>query len=222
MHNEDDAHNEHESHGDKGQSRRNEDESQHNEDNSRRLFLIKSLTGISAAWLALRLPEIAAAQEHAHRASQSAAPIKFEFLSPEQATEIEAIAAQIIPTDDSPGAREARVIYFIDRALTTFDKESQPLYVKGLKDLQARQKKMFRNSAKFSDLSSEQQIKVLKAFEKNPFFGIVRTHTIMGFLCDPSYGGNQGKVGWNLIGFRDEFYFKPPFGYYDREFKETQ
>jgi gluconate 2-dehydrogenase gamma chain len=203
-------------------ARRDEDQSQRSEDNSRRLFLIKSLTGISSAWLALRMPEIAAAQEHAHRALQSAAPVKFEFLSPEQANEIEAIAAQIIPTDDSPGAREARVIYFIDRALTTFDKERQPLYVKGLKDLQSRQKKMFRNSAKFSDLSSEQQIKVLKAFEKNPFFEIVRTHTIMGFFCDPSYGGNEGKVGWNLIGFKDDFYFKPPFGYYDREFKETQ
>ncbi len=194
----------------------------HNEDSSRRLFLIKSLTGVSSAWLALRLPEIVAAQEHAHQAAQSSAPTKFEFLTLEQSTEIEAVAAQIIPTDDTPGAREARVIYFIDRALTTFDKDKQPVYVKGLKDLQSKQKKMFKNSAKFSDLNSEQQIKVLKAFEKNQFFGLVRAHTIMGFFADPSYGGNYGKVGWKLIGFKDDFYFKPPFGYYDREYKETQ
>ncbi|HZM88370.1 MAG TPA: gluconate 2-dehydrogenase subunit 3 family protein, partial [Blastocatellia bacterium] len=133
------------------------------QDASRRLFLIKSLTGVSAAWLALRMPEIVAAQEHAHQAVQSSAPVKFEFLSPEQAVEIEAVAAQIIPADDTPGAREARVIYFIDRALSTFDKERQPLYVKGLKDLQAKQKKMFKNAAKFSELNSEQQIRVLKA-----------------------------------------------------------
>src|SRR5438093_10687900 len=100
-----------------------------NEDNSRRMFLIKSLTGVSSAWLALRLPEIVAAQEHAHHATQSAAPVKLEFLSPEQAAEVEAVAAQIIPTDDSAGAREARVIYFIDRPPTTFDKDRQPLYV---------------------------------------------------------------------------------------------
>ena len=191
------------------------------QDASRRLFLIKSLTGVSAAWLALRMPEIVAAQEHAHQAVQSSAPVKFEFLSPEQAVEIEAVAAQIIPADDTPGAREARVIYFIDRALSTFDKERQPLYVKGLKDLQAKQKKMFKNAAKFSELNSEQQIRVLKAFEKNQFFEIVRTHTIMGFFSDPSYGGNYDKIGWKLIGFKDEFYFKPPFGYYDREYKET-
>jgi gluconate 2-dehydrogenase gamma chain len=193
-----------------------------NQDASRRMFLIKSLTGVSSAWLALRMPEIVAAQEHAHRAIQSPAPVKFEFLSPEQAVEVEAVATQIIPTDDSPGAREARVIYFIDRALTTFDKDKQPRYVKGLKDLQSRQKKIFKTSAKFSDLNSEQQIKVLKAFEKNEFFEIVRTHTIMGFFSDPSYGGNFEKAGWNLIGFKDEFYFKPPFGYYDREYKETR
>lgn len=192
------------------------------EESSRRLFLIKSLTGVSAAWLALRLPEIVAAQEHAHSAAQAVAPTSFEFFTPEQAAEVEAVAAQIIPTDDTPGAREARVIYFIDRALTTFDKDKQAQYVKGLKDLQSKQKKMFKKSPNFSSLSSEEQIKVLKAFEKNAFFETVRVHTIMGFFSDPSYGGNYDKIGWKLIGFKDDFYFKPPFGYYDREYKETQ
>jgi gluconate 2-dehydrogenase gamma chain len=193
-----------------------------NDGTSRRLFLIRSLTGVSSVWLMLRLPEIVAAQEHAHHAAQSADSTKLEFFSPEQAVEVESIAAQIIPTDDTPGAREARVIYFIDRALTTFDKDKQDQYVKGLKELQARQKKMFKNSAKFSALNSEQQIKVLKAFEKNEFFDTVRAHTIMGFLADPSYGGNYNKIGWKLIGFQDDFYFKSPFGYYDREYKETR
>ena len=192
------------------------------EDVSRRLFLIRSLTGVSSAWLALRLPEIVAAQEHAHKAAQSDAPAKLEFFTPEQAAEVEAVAAQIIPTDDTPGAREARVIYFIDRALTTFDKDKQQQYVKGLKELQSKQKKMFKKSAKFSDLNADQQIKVLKAFEKNEFFETVRVHTIMGFFADPSYGGNYDKAGWKLIGFKDDFYFKPPFGYYDREYKEGQ
>jgi len=191
------------------------------DDFSRRMFLIKSLTGVSSAWLALRMPEIIAAQEHAHQAAQAEAPTKLDFFTPEQAAEVEAVAAQIIPTDDTPGAREARVIYFIDRALTTFDKDKQPQYVKGLVELQKKQKKMFKNSAKFSGLNSEQQIKVLKAFEKNPFFEMVRVHTIMGFFADPSYGGNYDKIGWKLIGFKDDFYFKPPFGYYDREYNEA-
>jgi gluconate 2-dehydrogenase gamma chain len=191
------------------------------EDVSRRLFLIQSLTGVSSAWLALRLPDILSAQEHAHHAAQSAEPVKLEFFTPEQAAEVEAIAAQIIPTDDTPGAREARVIYFIDRALTTFDKDKQNQYVKGLKELQAKQRKLFKNSTTFSTLTSDQQIKLLKAIEKSPFFETVRTQTIMGFFADPSYGGNYDNIGWKLIGFEDKFYFKPPFGYYDREYKEA-
>lgn len=187
------------------------------EESSRRLFLIRSLTGVSSAWLAFRLPEILAAQEHAHLAIQSPAPVKHEFLTAEQAAEVEAIAAQIIPTDDSPGAREARVIYFIDRALMTFDKDKQPEYVKGLRELQAARKKMFRNSRKFSELTSEQQIALLKKIEKTGFFNLVRTHTVMGFFADPEYGGNFNQAGWKLIGFQDQFNFKPPFGFYDKE-----
>lgn len=187
------------------------------EESSRRFFLIRSLTGVSSAWLALRLPEIVAAQEHAHLATRSPAPVKLEFLTPEQAAEVEAIAAQIIPTDDSPGAREARVIYFIDRALMTFDKDKQPEYVKGLRELQAARKKMFRNSRKFSELTSEQQIALLKKIEKTGFFNLVRTHTVMGFFADPEYGGNFNQAGWKLIGFQDQFNFKPPFGFYDKE-----
>lgn len=188
--------------------------------NSRRLFLIRSLTGISSTWLALRLPEIVAAQEHAHLVALSQDSIKLQFFSPEQAAEVEAIAAQIIPTDDSPGAREARVIYFIDRALTTFDQDRQKDYAKGLKELQMTQKKMFPRSARFSDLSSAQQIALLKKIEKTEFFNLVRNHTVMGFFIDPSYGGNFNQIGWKLIGFEDKFNFKPPFGYYDRDYKE--
>lgn len=193
-----------------------------NEDTSRRLFLLKSLTGISSAWLALRLPEIVDAQEHAHRAAQSVPAVEFEYLTAEQATEIEAVAAQIIPTDDTPGAREVRVIYFIDRALMTFDKDKQPQYVKGLKELQAKQKRMFPKAARFSELGSEQQIALLKKIEKTAFFDLVRLHTVMGFFADPAYGGNFHQAGWKLIGFQDQFNFKPPFGFYDRDYKDGQ
>jgi hypothetical protein len=43
----------------------------------------------------------------------------------------------------------------------------------------------------------------------------------MGFFIDPAYGGNFNQIGWKLIGFEDKFNFKPPFGYYDRDYKET-
>ena len=186
---------------------------------SRRFFLIQSGAGIVSAWLLSHPTEVLAAQEHAHRAAQSAAPVKFEFFTPEQAAEIEAIAAQIIPTDDTPGAREARVIYFIDRALATFAVEERATFVKGLKELPSKVKKQFKTKQRFSDLNSDEQIQSLKAIENSPFFELVRTMTIMGMFANPEYGGNNDQIGWKLIGFEDQFLFKPPFGFYDRDYR---
>ena len=151
----------------------------------------------------------------------SAQPGKFGFFSPEQAAEVESLAARIIPTDDTPGAREAGSVYFIDRALTTFDRDRQTAYTQGLESLQSKARELVPGAGKFSGLTAAQQIQVLKAIEKTPFFAQVRTHTITGFLANPEYGGNQNKVGWNLIGFEGAFHYAPPFGYYDRENKSA-
>ena len=88
---------------------------------SRRSFLAGSATGLGSAWLASQWPAILAAQEHAQKVARSGKPGKLGFFSAEQGAEVESVAAQIVPTDDTPGAREAGCLYFIDRALTTFD-----------------------------------------------------------------------------------------------------
>jgi gluconate 2-dehydrogenase gamma chain len=186
---------------------------------SRRSFLIGSASGLGSAWLASSWPAILEAQEHAHRAADSEASARFEFFSPEQAVEIEAMTAQIIPTDETPGAREAHSVYFIDRALTTFDRDRQPIYAEGIRDLQTKTQELFPGVNQFSELTSAQQIQLLTAIEKTEFFEQVRQHTVIGFLANPEYGGNHNKVGWKLIGFEDKFVFEPPFGFYDRDYK---
>ena len=137
-------------------------------------------------------------------AAESGEPAAFQFFSPEEAVEIEAVAAQIIPSDDAPGAREARVVYFIDHVLTTFDRDKQPAYKQGLKDLQHKTLEMFPGANRFSSLTPAQQIQLLTAIEKTEFFELVRVHTIMGYLSRPEYGGNHDQAGWKLIGFEDE------------------
>src|SRR5260370_21203198 len=165
------------------------------------MFLLNSLSGLSRGWLALRWPAILAAQEHAQRAEASSRPVQFQFFSPEDAVEVEAMAAQIIPSGDIPGAQEARVIYFIDRVLVTFDRDKQPAYTQCLKDLRQSAQVLFPSVNRFSSLTPAQQIQVLTAIEKTDFFELVRLHTIMGFLAKPEYGGNHVQVGWKLIGF---------------------
>ncbi len=134
---------------------------------------------------------------------------------------MESVAAQIIPSDETPGAREAGAVYFIDRALNTFDRERQGLYTQGLGTLQAKTRELFPDAATFSGLRSDQQIQVLKAIEKTPFFAQIRTHTITGYLANPEYGGNRNQAGWKLIGFDGKFRYEPPFGYYDAESKAS-
>jgi gluconate 2-dehydrogenase gamma chain len=182
---------------------------------SRRSFLVNSVTGLNAAWITANYPGILAAQEYVRGATQAGQVPPLAFFNQAQAAEIESMAAQIIPTDETPGAREAHCLYFIDRALTTFARGSQPVYLKGLEDLQVKTRQLYPDATKFSALPSEQQIKTLTAIEKTPFFNTVRTHTIIGFLARPVHGGNYDKIGWKLIGYDDSLNHKPPFGYYD-------
>ena len=163
-----------------------------------------------------------AAAQHAAQMREVIPPAKLEVLTADQAAEIEAAASRIIPTDDTPGAREAGVIYFIDRALGTFATDSRGDYEKGLSVLQAKTHELFPNTQKFSQATSDQQDTVLKALEEQPIFELILTHTIMGFLADPARGGNRGAVGWKLIGFDDSPAFAPPFGYYDRDYPGWQ
>jgi gluconate 2-dehydrogenase gamma chain len=161
------------------------------------------------------LAEVAAAQQHAHEAVQSATPPTFQTLDPATALEIDAIVSQIVPSTDGPGAHEAGVIYFIDRALATFDASLREAYHAGMGRVQQKRKEMFSASASVAELSSEQQIQLIHAIEHTEFFELLRTHTMYGFLGNPSYGGNRNHIGWKLIGFDDRMAFQPPFGYYD-------
>lgn len=203
-----------------------------NESVSRRRFLSRGFTGLSAVWATAQWPALLAAATHAHQAAKSATPPKFEFFTADEAREIDAITARIIPSDDTPGAREAGVVYFIDRGLTTFGVDEQKTYRDGLPELQARVTEMFPGVSRFAALTPEQQDEVLHSLDKQSpggrqrrfrtspgaqnFFETVRQHTIAGFLIDPDYGGNRDGAGWKVIGREREHMFQPPFGYYDK------
>src|ERR1700675_1318118 len=163
-----------------------------NENLSRRNFLSRGSAAVSAVWLSAHWPAIVAAAEHAHQAAKSSAPPKFQFFTPQEAVEIDAIAARIIPSDETPGAREAGVVYFIDRALTTFAVDDQKPYREGLPALQARVSELFPALEKFSAATPQQQDQILRSLDEqsgparrhsrssgasSSFFQAVRVHT---------------------------------------------
>jgi len=187
---------------------------------SRRLFLGQAGASLGLLWLGSLTPDLVA-QAHAHaQQTASGAGKSYRFFTPEQAADFDAFSAQIIPTDDTPGAREANVVHFTDYVLSTVDRDQQAQMNDAFKTLHEQVARTASEKTSFAALTSAQQIEVMKAMEKTPAFQLLRGFTMTGFLCDPALGGNKDKVGWKLIGFEDLFLYKPPFGYYDAYYDE--
>jgi len=211
----------------------------------RRQFLSRGLAAVGATWTAAHWPAVLSAAEHAHKAAASPETQKFEFFTPAEAREIEALSSCIIPSDGTPGAREAGVVYFIDRALVTFSVDDQKTYREGLPELQKRVTELFPGASLFSAATLDQQEAVLESLDEagakaspqrpqrlryrrsaaaQPLFEVLRVHTIAGFLIDPEVGrkGNRDGLGWAVIGREPGHGFQPPFGFYDKNYPGWQ
>jgi hypothetical protein len=189
------------------------------DDISRRSFLLSGSGLVTSAWVASQWPAIAAAAQHAAQVPADTAPAHFEFFSVGDAADVEAICAQIVPSGATPGTREARAVYFIDRSFLTYFSAMAPDYRRGLADFQTKFRASNPQAASFAAADSAQQIAFLKTLDGTPFFGATRTLTVLGMFTSPKYGGNYQGSGWKLMGFADQHAFAPPFGYYDAEYK---
>lgn len=179
---------------------------------SRRSFLRVSGGIVGGSWLALQWPALLTIAEAA--AADHSAGSAFKYLAPAEAAGLEAMAARIIPTDETPGAREAGVIHFIDRALGEFVAEAAGDVRVGLEDLDSRAATLEAGS-RFAQLDAASQDALLRQIEATPFFGLVHFLTVAGMFALPSYGGNRDMLGWQLLGFDHRHGWSPPFGHYD-------
>jgi gluconate 2-dehydrogenase gamma chain len=177
---------------------------------------LRSLSALAAAG-ALDWSAMAHAGHDAHMAMQAPGPIRYTLLGPAEVADVEALTSQIVPSDDSPGAREAGVTFFIDRALASFFAHWRPGFMQGLAQFQDAVRTAHPQSASFAALPPAQQIEFLHTVDTTPFFDQARTLTVCGMFSSPVYGGNRENVGWKLLGFEDLHVFQPPFGYYDRD-----
>jgi gluconate 2-dehydrogenase gamma chain len=185
---------------------------------SRRAFLLSTGGLLSSAWVGTHWPAIAAAAHHAEEMAATPAVVGFQFFSPSEAADVAAIAAQIVPSGEALGAREAHAVYFTDRALSTFFAGWAADYRTGLADFQTKFHAANPAAASFAAASSDDQIAFLKTVDHTPFFETERTLTLLGMFTSPKYGGNYQGSGWKLMGFEDRHIFAPPFGYYDAEY----
>jgi Gluconate 2-dehydrogenase subunit 3 len=138
-------------------------------------------------------------------------------LSPAERADFEAIASRILPSDDgTPGAKEANVIGFLERAFTSFHSFRLEGAREGLADLNRRA------GGSFSAQPVERQDALLREIEATSFFQLFRALTLCGMFADPSWGGNREKAGWKLLGFDDRAIWQAPFGAYDAQAAEGE
>jgi hypothetical protein len=165
-------------------------------------------------------PQIAAAAEHAGHGDHdtTAPPTALATLSAAEAADVEAIANQIVPGGATPGARDARVLYFIDNALGSFFAPQLPSFRRGLAEFQLAYAARNGAGSTFSAAPEARQIAWLHEVDTTPFFAAVRRLTVLGLLASPKYGGNHDGEGWKLIGVVNRHAWAPPFGYYDKDY----
>lgn len=187
---------------------------------SRRQFLTAVGNLASASWLTLNWPQIAQAAvqaEHgAHGGGEGHASLT--TLTASEAAEVDAIANQIVPGGDTPGARQAKSVLFIDNALGSFFGGQLPAFREGLAQFTAAYAASAGAGSLFSAASDEQQIAFLQEVDETPFFTAVRRLTVLGLIALPKYGGNHEYAGWNLIKMENSHVFSSPFGFYDRDY----
>ena len=175
--------------------------------------LLKRAGMAGAALTIPAAPALPGVDEQARPAAPPAAAPRrepIENLTAAEADLLELICDRLIPSDaNGPGAREARAVHYIDRALGGALKESREAYRAGLAAFEAYSRSSRR--APFAELSERDQISLMINVELGTatgftgssaqFFNMVRTHTLQGTFGDPYYGGNANFVGWDLIGY---------------------
>jgi gluconate 2-dehydrogenase gamma chain len=137
-------------------------------------------------------------------------PEQLHAISAAESDTLNAFVARLIPTDASgPGATEARVGRYIDRALAGPARDLADAFSAGLAAVDELARTRF--GAAFAALAPEQQDAILTdiAADTAPgfgassgaFFQMIREYAVQGMFCDPVQGGNRNFVGWDLLGY---------------------
>lgn len=151
---------------------------------------VLALAAAASHYAGFRQWVFAGAAGDAQRANESAAgPYVPQFFSPAEYATVEALASLIVPSDETPGAREAGVSEFID-FMAASDPSMQTRFRRGLAWLDAWA--ITHAGQPFRRLDATAQTALLDrlAYARNQrpgedegraFFRLIRDYTVMGF-----------------------------------------
>ena len=146
--------------------------------------------------------------QHSHgeaSLAQVATPYKAKVLKPGQMEWVAKLVDLIIPRSDTPGASDAGVPVYIDRALSR-TASAKTRFLAGMAQLDAAAKRKF--GAEFLKLEAAKQIELLTAIQDEKsalgrFFKLAKDLTIEGYYT--SKPGLTVELGWNANTFLAEF-----------------
>ena len=129
-----------------------------------------------------------------------------------------AFAAQILPSEPgSPGAEEAGVVFFVDRAFgDPYFATTVPVVRAGLAELDAQARAAGARHG-FSSLPHAGQVAAIRRIANGQFFAAARTLVLIGTFADASYGGNRSGTGHMIVGMEHQPSYSAPFGWYDAQ-----
>lgn len=182
---------------------------------SRRAFLAASAAAGRGSLIALTLPMILTACSRATEAMLEGG--RLHTFTADEAKELDAIAARIIPTDETPGAREAGVVYFMDYVLGDERDKELAAVRQGLAELQSASASTYGEPT-FSSLDAASQDRLLTCIERGEFFQTLRFLTVAGMYALPEYGANPERIGNALSGFEARHAWQSPYGFYDADY----
>ena len=121
-----------------------------------------------------------------------------------------ALAEQIIPRDDFPGATDLGVINYIENWLTIYYPERLPFYHDGILALQESSNKLCGKN--FQELDASVQVEIMKKMEtyklpseywktvsQGEFFNEILDRTMQGFYGNPRHGGNKDFASYKMM-----------------------
>lgn len=136
----------------------------------------------------------------------------WRFFTISEAELIIAIAEQIIPGDEDPGATDANVINFIDKQLAGYYSEFQDIYRNGISAVQKSSERLHHKE--FQQLQWDIQTNFLQKMsngelpqedwpenKQKEFFEMIRNHTMQGFYGSPRHGGNKYYMSYKMLKF---------------------
>lgn len=146
------------------------------------------LTGVFAGAGVWHSPR-AACQTHVHgqlvpgpgnpAPGASTAPWEPLLFDEHQAATVEALVERIIPATDTPGAKEARVVEYIDLVLHDGDAARRHRFLEGIGWLDGQA--IRRHQAPFLRLSEEEQNALLTEIQESEIFRLAKELTVEGY-----------------------------------------